>query len=537
MSAKKSLGPPGPAPGRTSQGAARGTAAEPTLPGEASTQRPDLGFAERSRVARSVGLLFAAVAIGTTLWTQQTPAWMWLGPLFHCLLWPQLAWWLARRSPDPREGERRNLLFDHFFGGAWTPLMSFSVVPCASALGLMSMNTMACGGSRLLWRGLLAHAAGVGAGVLLFGWRWQPESSLAIALSCVPALFVQPLAIGHTASLALRKLHRKNEELERHGRQDGLSGLFNRSHWESLVAAELAHCRRTGRTATLVLTDLDHFKRINDDFGHAAGDTAIRRFGDLLREGLRQGDTPGRYGGEEFGILLPDTRIEEAREVIDRLREHMRRLPLIPGVTVTASFGAAELSPDIAHADAWMRRADQMLYRAKHLGRNRLVVPGDPQAAAPLDTEATMQPPAGTPAAAAGGQGTALPQLLARLHRSGQALALFDPQDRLSLATPSFIALYAVTAEAAGFEQIIRHCHQSGQGPRIKTEDIDHWLRQAGGRRRSLPSRSFLVDMVDGRWFHATETAYGDGWLLLALEEVPPPQGADPAPALATERG
>jgi diguanylate cyclase len=496
------------------------TAPIPQGVAEAAAHRPHLGFAKRNRVARSVGLLFAALAIGTVLWIQQAPPWMWLGPVFHCLVWPQLAWCLALASADPREAERRNLLIDHLMGGAWTALMSFSVVPCASALGLMSMNTMAGGGTRLLWRGLLAHALGVGAGVLVFGWRWQPESGLAIALACVPALFVQPLAIGHTASLALRKLHRKNEELERHSRQDGLSGLFNRSHWETLVAAELAHCRQTGRTATLVLTDLDHFKRINDDFGHAAGDTAIRRFGDLLRQGLREGDTPGRYGGEEFGILLPGTRIEEAREVIERLRERMRAAPLIPGATVTASFGAAELGPDIAHADAWMRRADQMLYRAKHLGRNRLVAAGDAPAADSPPMEDLR------PALSAGGFGPALAQMLGGLEASGQVLALFDPADRLSLATPAFMSLYAVGAGQATFDDIIRHCHQSRQGPRIDTDDLDDWLRQAGHKRRSLPSRSFLVDMLDGRWFHATETAYGEGWLLLGLGEVPAPPGA-----------
>ena len=233
-----------------------------------------------------------------------------------------------------------------------------------------------------------------------------------------------------------------------------------------------------------------------------------------------KGDTPGRYGGEEFGILLPDTRIEEAREVIERLREHMRRSPLIPGVLVTASFGAAELGPDIAHADAWMRRADQMLYRAKHLGRNRLVAPGDPIAADSLPGADTRS------ALPAGGFGAALAQLLGSLEAPGQVLALFDPQDRLSLATPAFMSLYAVGAGQASFDDIIRHCHRSGQGPRIDTGDIDDWLRSAGEKRRHLPSRSFLVDMVDGRWFHATETAYGEGWLLLGLGEVPAPPGA-----------
>jgi len=494
---------------------------------EPAPHRPHLGFAKRNHVARSFGLLLGLTGVATALSVQGAPAWMWLPPLLHCLLWPHLAWWLAHRAEDPRVVEQRNLLIDHLCGGAWTALMSFSVVPGAAALGLMSMNTMAGGGPRLLRSGLLAHATGVALGVLVFGWRWQPATDLMTALACVPMLLLQPIAIGHTASLALRKLNRKHTELERQSRQDGLSGLFNRSHWESLVQAEFKRCQRSGQTATLVLTDLDHFKHINDDFGHAAGDDVIRRFAELLNSGLRLADVPGRYGGEEFGILLPDTSLAEAREVVERLRERLHRSPLMDGRVVTASFGAAELGPEIAHTDAWVRMADQMLYRAKHLGRDRLAVPGDP---VPFDPAVPAgQPPAPTGPSAPGGYNAALSQLLRGLDGQGATMALFDPSDRLALATPSFMALFHVQPTAVSFGDIMRHCHAAQIGPRISTDDITAWLRAADNKRRSAAQRSFEIDLCDGRWFRATETSYSDGWLVLVMGEIGLAAGQGPS--------
>lgn len=487
---------------------------------EQPPRRPHLGFARRNYLARSFGLLLGLVGVATALHMQHAPAWMWVPPVLHCLLWPHLAWWLAKRAADPGVAEQRNLLIDHACGGAWTALMSFSVVPAAAALGLMSMNSMASGGSSLLRRGLLAHAAGVLLGVLIFGLRWQPETDLWTALACVPMLLLQPVAIGHTASLAVRKLSRKHSELERQSRHDGMSGLYTRTHWESLVRAEFRRCQRSGQTATLVLTDLDHFKHINDDFGHAAGDDVIRRFAELLRSGLRLADVPGRYGGEEFGILLPDTSIAEAREVVERLRERLHGAPLMAGRVVTASFGAAELGPEIQHADAWVRMADQMLYRAKHLGRDRLAVPGEP---VPFDpaTVGGLAPLAGGPAAP-GGYNAALSQLLRGLDGQGAPMALFDPSDRLALATPGFMALYHVQPTAVSFGDVMRHCHAGAFGPRITTDDIEAWLRAADNKRRSVAQRSFEIDMCDGRWFRATETSYSDGWLVLVMAQIAP---------------
>lgn len=478
-----------------------------------------LNFARRSFVPRMIGLALGFVMLASVLVQRDVPGWMWVGPVLHCFGGPHLAWWLARRARDPREAERRNLLADHLFGGMWTALMAFNVLPAVLTLCLLSMNSVAGGGRVLVLRGLLLHAAGVALGLVVFGVHWEPASNMTTVLASLPILVMQPIAISLTANLAINKLQSKRAELEHQGRHDGLSGLFNRAHWESLVQLEFERCRRSGQPAALVLADLDHFKRVNDLHGHAAGDTAIRRFAATLRQQLRRTDVPGRYGGEEFGMLLPDTPAAAARDVIERLRRSLHDRPLLDGQVVTASFGVAELTPEIDSPAVWLRLADQMLYRAKHLGRDCIAVLGEAdEHAAPrvLHGEASSLPDCIT----ALGDSAMLPMLLSGLDASESPLALFDPSDRLALANPAFIRLYHVQPGARSFGDIVRHCHGRGIGPVVDGGGIEAWLRQADAKRRSKPWRSFDVEMADGRHFRAAETSFREGWVLLVMHRV-----------------
>jgi diguanylate cyclase (GGDEF)-like protein len=480
---------------------------------------PQLGFAQRSYRARQAGLLFGLPMVLTVLYERGDLSWsswlLWLGPLLHALVWPHLAWWRARQSRDPFRVEGGNLLADHFLGGAWTALMAFNAVPSLLILALMSMDSVAGCGARLMLRGLLVHALGVLAGVLFYGFDWQPLSSLFVVAASVPML-VHPVAIGFVTNQALRKLQRQREALETLSRIDALSGLANRGHWEVLVRKEFARYRRYGHTATLVMADLDHFKYINDRYGHAAGDEAIRRFAALLGRELRANDTAGRYGGEEFGILLPDTSGEGAREMMTRLRQCLHADPLIDGHVVTASFGVAELTPMLDTCESWMRVADQMLYRAKHAGRDRIVLPG------PGGGEVEGRPATGDEdvpphLAVAAARPDVLRQLLTGIDMSETAFALFDPVDRLVLANAAFIEMYCVPPGDLRFADLMRHCHTHRIGPRIETDDIEAWLAAADSKRRSQPWRSFDVDMMDGRRMRIEETSFGEGWVLTAI--------------------
>jgi two-component system cell cycle response regulator len=161
---------------------------------------------------------------------------------------------------------------------------------------------------------------------------------------------------------------------------DGLTRLLNRRTVHLRLSEELERARRYDLPLSLVLCDLDYFKSVNDTYGHLAGDSVLMHVADLLRQQARATDVMGRYGGEEFLILLPSTDAAEAKLAATRMREaiHSRAATLRDGTTlpVTASLGVAsrsELSPDAAGPDALLALADKRLYEAKAAGRNRVV--------------------------------------------------------------------------------------------------------------------------------------------------------------------
>lgn len=151
---------------------------------------------------------------------------------------------------------------------------------------------------------------------------------------------------------------------------DPLTGAFNRRHMEESLALALERRRRSDAAMSLLIVDVDHFKSINDRFGHGAGDHVLRELVRLMRERSRRLDSVFRIGGEEFLLLLPDTRVEEAVIAADALRMHIASHCRAGGEPVTVSIGVADARPD-DDGEAWMRRADAALYRAKRAGRNR----------------------------------------------------------------------------------------------------------------------------------------------------------------------
>lgn len=158
---------------------------------------------------------------------------------------------------------------------------------------------------------------------------------------------------------------------------DALTGCYNRRYLDTRLAEEVRRARRTSRALGVVIVDIDHFKRINDTFGHMAGDAVLRALPGIFRAGVRQGvDWVARFGGEEFVLVLPDTPLEAAEAIAGRLREQVEGAHFAHAggpLRVTASFGVAMLGYGQDDAEALLRRADAMLYRAKAQGRNRVV--------------------------------------------------------------------------------------------------------------------------------------------------------------------
>jgi diguanylate cyclase (GGDEF)-like protein len=164
-------------------------------------------------------------------------------------------------------------------------------------------------------------------------------------------------------------------ELEMLSRTDGLTGLLNRRAFDESLLREVARARRYGVPLSVVLFDLDHFKRINDTYGHAGGDEVLRIFAAQASHQFREADTLYRYGGEEFVALLPHTDVNGARQAAERLCRTLRAVAIHSGAVViraTCSAGVAELAASDADPTSLLRRADAALYAAKAKGRDRV---------------------------------------------------------------------------------------------------------------------------------------------------------------------
>ncbi|RQH02135.1 diguanylate cyclase [Paraburkholderia dinghuensis] len=201
------------------------------------------------------------------------------------------------------------------------------------------------------------------------GLRWRQGDAK-------PQRLANGVTVWHGFITDVTERKRIEAELHEFATTDGLTLLSNRRHFMSRLEAQLAQLRRAGGAQSAVLMcDLDHFKSINDCWGHAIGDQALRHFADILRTNLRAGDVAGRIGGEEFAVLIGAASVEGARVVAQRIQRHVAEQPLTSNagpVALTVSIGITEMTAEDANAEAALSRSDFALYRAKKNGRNRI---------------------------------------------------------------------------------------------------------------------------------------------------------------------
>lgn len=182
------------------------------------------------------------------------------------------------------------------------------------------------------------------------------------------------LILLYATSAKLTRLHANTAQSMRHlANTDSLTRVHSRMHIEALLEEEIQRARRYGRPLSVVLVDADRFKRVNDQHGHDVGDDVLREFAAILHKGIRRVDHVGRWGGEEFIIVLPELQPSEVQRVAERLRENVQAFPFIRIGTLTASFGVASLRPEDTMSSI-IKRADEALYRAKTKGRNKVMM-------------------------------------------------------------------------------------------------------------------------------------------------------------------
>lgn len=190
--------------------------------------------------------------------------------------------------------------------------------------------------------------------------------------------------IWAVSGMAIRHLllgERLRASLAREAHRDPLTDLYNRRFVFEAMETELKRFRRYGESFALILIDVDHFKRVNDTLGHCAGDAALRQIAETCVQSVRETDVVGRFGGEEFIIVMPHTNAEAARQVAERIRRSIGRQRFSwqqKSAAITISLGVAEVQGESASFNELIRVTDEALYAAKRAGRNRVVVADTP---------------------------------------------------------------------------------------------------------------------------------------------------------------
>ncbi|MCW8962279.1 MAG: GGDEF domain-containing protein [Gammaproteobacteria bacterium] len=281
----------------------------------------------------------------------------WEKPYFFSLMLSALIWGVGAVVIMPLDSPFHQAIIFYFLIG-----MSGGAISVYSAHRGMVLFAVACilfpAIAWMLWQGSLA-TVGMGIGALIF------YASLVRATKVLSSTLHENFVMNY-------ELKKANEFAERLARMDQLTGVYNRRAFYEQVAMLENHIERHKDIVTVIIMDLDHFKRINDEYGHAAGDAVLRHTGKLLQATTRKSDICARIGGEEFGLLLLSNTSDDAMILAEKLRHEIETTPISYNsdrLSVTSSFGIASGESNI---EGLVMRADAAMYRAKKAGRNQI---------------------------------------------------------------------------------------------------------------------------------------------------------------------
>jgi diguanylate cyclase len=323
---------------------------------------------------RALGMGLAGLVVGVVLWERNGGLAAWLCMAAISFVWPHVAHLLSRRSADPYRAEIRNLLVDSALAVILVTLMHFNLLPSVLLVTLTMVDKITTGIRGLWARSLPGMAGAAVAGAAFNGFQWAPETSMPVILACLPVMVLHTLSVSLVSYRLIRRVSRQNQLLDELRRIDALTGLYDRGHWQEQAEATLRRHHATDEPACLVMLDIDHFKQINDQHGHTVGDEVLRALARIVLSNVRATDCAGRYGGDEFAIVLRGMHLDGATAVAHRIREQVQALQLhdMPGLQFTTSMGVATADHRHSSLRAWTNAADAELYQAKAAGRNRV---------------------------------------------------------------------------------------------------------------------------------------------------------------------
>ena len=370
-------------------------------PDTATTARKGVHWTVKTNYRLRVGsfaIMFASIVLHG--WDKAYSPALWSLIALQLLVYPHLMYWRARRSPNSEQAEASNLVIDSLLFGLLVATLGFPLWITFTVYIASTLNITISRGTRGMLLSQLAFAGGVLVSITAFGWHLSPATDWPATLLCLLGNTVYMIAIGITAFARNRQLRKTREDLrlseqtlthrlsdiqdlqaklQEQATRDPLTGLYNRRFLDAIVGREIARCHRDNQYMVVMMIDVDHFKHVNDTYGHPGGDEVLKALSALLLEKARATDVPCRYGGEEFLLLLPGMTADIAMVRANQWRAGFAEKVTLFGeasIQATMSIGVAVYPAHGETLQALTRCADLALYRAKANGRNQVVMYG-----------------------------------------------------------------------------------------------------------------------------------------------------------------
>ena len=354
---------------------------------------------------RTAGSVMAFAILAAQWWGKDAGPLVWGLLLLQFFVYPHLMFWRARRATHPLDAELKNLLVDAFLFGLWCAGAGLPVWVTFAFFSAPLMNAVFYRNLMGALQTTLFFVAGVLIWDLAGRLQFAPTTDALTTGLCIVGLLVYMMILTSAAyqrSINLRETRRKlrhseqalhnanadlqaqlvenqtlQTQLKEQANRDPLTGLYNRRYLDSTMAREIAHCKREGHPLWLMLIDIDHFKNINDTYGHQAGDEVLKNLAHLLHDQARADDIVCRFGGEEFLLLLPNMPQAVALVRAEQWRQAFADTVIDAAglrIQATLSIGMADYPLHGLTQEDLIGNADRALYRAKSQGRNCVVV-------------------------------------------------------------------------------------------------------------------------------------------------------------------
>lgn len=345
---------------------------------------------------RAIGFVMVLLTLAAHMLTGQVSSLLWVALLVTFLGWPVAAYRLASKSATPLQAELWNLRLDALIFGAWASALGFPLWIAFVLFIAATVNLTAFAGITGLLQGFALFVLGALPAQLALKGSFHPHTEdhvTALAVICVTGSL---LNVAFEAYFRSRRMHETTKQaqeteallqhqlaenrklqaaLREEANRDPMTGLFNRRYLEPTFDRELARCIREKRSIALLVMDVDHFKQVNDTYGHPAGDEVLKSLAHRLTAGSRAEDIPCRLGGEEFLVVMPKMPLATALERAEAWRISFAAAPIVTAagpISVTISLGVASFPEHGDTPTELLEAADAALYRAKMAGRNRV---------------------------------------------------------------------------------------------------------------------------------------------------------------------